>query len=98
MNNRIMADPEGLIQMATKIYDLFEQYDKVREEITNISDSISESWNDETCKTFVNSIHSYDPEFKKLGLVIQQISDILKRHGIRLQNSRDSLTGMAGRL
>lgn len=96
--NGFSADPEALVGKGNRINELYNGCIAQKQKVANTSDSIVSAWNDQTCRTFVNTIHSYDDDFEQLYSIVEQLGQILVRHGNRLMSTRDELTDIAGRL
>ena len=61
-------------------------------------DEVSSAWAGADAAGYVSQANSYEPDFKKLGEIVEQISVILDDHGRRLAESRDNIKSAAGRL
>ncbi len=98
MSNVIKSDPEGLISKGNKIVSLANNYISEEKNVYDVAGRITSAWDDETSRKFVEVIRSYEDDFKRLGEVVEQLGDIIKKHGVRLRNSRDNLTDIASNI
>lgn len=98
MSGGFQANPEGLITKGKAVTSVYEGYSVQKSKIYEIADVVAKAWTGPDCAKYVEAIHSYEEDFKKLGVVLAQIGEILERHGIRLAQSRDSIASIASRL
>ena len=92
------ADPEQLISKGNKIERIYDDYMNEKKKVYATADKVATAWNDEAGRKYVDTLHSYEEDFEKLGVVGKQLGEILKRHGTRLVNSRENLTSMASKI
>ena len=93
--NRLAADPERLVSMGNNVGNITNDYIVETKKIFAVADRIKSAWNDEVSNTYIRNIMEYKADFDKLGQVIGQLSEIMKKHGNRLISSRDKLNSMA---
>ncbi len=98
MINGFQADPEGLINKGDRIKKIFDNYTIIKNRIYEIVNNIASSWTGADSAGYVEAIRGYEVHFKNLGAIIQQIADILFRHGQRMASSRDAIKNAASRL
>lgn len=98
MNGGFQANPEGLMEKGKRITTIYEGYVAQKEVVYRTADKIATAWAGADSAGYVSAIRSYDEDFKKLGVVLAQMGDILYRHGARLADSRDAIRQAASRL
>lgn len=96
--NGFQANPEGLMEKGRNITNIYEGYVAQKENVYKTSDKVATAWAGADSAGYVSAIHSYEEDFKKLGVVLAQMGDILYRHGSRLADSRDAIRSAASRL
>ena len=96
--NGFQGDPEGLMQKGNRIKNIFSNYTNVKNSIYRIVDNVASNWTGADSAGYVTQIRGYEVDFKNLGAIIEQIADILFRHGQRMASSRDAIKSAASRL
>ncbi len=96
--NGFEANPEGLMDKGTKVNGLFQNYVSEKEAVARTTDAIKDAWSGADSAGYVTAIHSYDADFNKLGQILEQMSEIMYKHGARLAESRDAIKQASSRL
>lgn len=96
--NGWQADPEGIMNLASQIKSTYSAYMSEKSQLFNTINEVSSAWAGADAAGYVSQASSYEPDFKKLGEIVEQISEILNDHGRRLAESRDNIKIAAGRL
>ena len=96
--NGWQADPEGIMNLASQIRNTYNAYMREKAQMFRTIDEVSSAWAGADAAGYVSQANSYEPDFKKLGEIVEQISVILDDHGRRLAESRDNIKSAAGRL
>lgn len=96
--NGWQADPEGIMNLASQIKNTYSAYMGEKSQLFNTINEVSSAWAGADAAGYVTQASSYEPDFKKLGEIVEQISAILDDHGRRLAESRDNIKNAAGRL
>jgi WXG100 family type VII secretion target len=98
MNNGWEADPEGIQSLARQIKETYSSYISEKTQMFNTISDVAAAWSGADAAGYVTQANSYEPDFKKLGEIIDQISTILNDHGVRLAEARDSIKAAASKL
>ena len=96
--NGWQADPEGIMNLASQIKNTYNEYMSEKAKLFNAIDEVSSAWAGADAAGYVSQATSYEPDFRKLGEIVEQISIILDDHGRRLAEARDNIESAAGRL
>ena len=96
--NGWQADTEGIMNLASQIRNTYNAYMSEKAQMFRTIDEVSSAWAGADAAGYVSQANSYEPDFKKLGEIVEQISVILDDHGRRLAESRDNIKSAAGRL
>ena len=96
--NGWQADPEGIMNLASQIKNTYSAYMGEKSQLFNTINEVSSAWAGADAAGYVTQASSYEPDFKKLGEIVEQISAILDDHGRRLAESTDNIKNAAGRL
>ena len=96
--NGWQADPEGIMNLASQIKNTYSAYMSEKSQLFNTINEVSSAWAGADAAGYETQASSYEPDFKKLGEIVEQISAILDDHGRRLAESRDNIKSAAGRL
>ena len=96
--NGWQADPEGIMNLASQIKNTYSAYMSEKSQLFNTINEVSSAWAGADAAGYVTQASSYEPDFKQLGEIVEQISAILDEHGRRLAESRDNIKSAAGRL
>ncbi len=98
MSGGFQANPEGLITKGNSVTSIYDGYIVQKDKIYETADRVAKAWTGADSAGYVTAIHSYEEDFKKLGAVLEQIGQILIKHGTRLADSRDAIRNIASRL
>ena len=98
MNDGFKANPEGLIDKGLSVKKIYERYMEEKRNVDKAKNATKEIWEGQDSAKYVEAIESYEPAFKELGDIIQQIGNIMERHGSRLVESRTSIANIATKL
>lgn len=96
--NGWQADPEGIMNLASQIRNTYNEYMSEKVKLFNVIDEVSSVWAGADAAGYVSQATSYEPDFRKLGEIVEQISVILGDHGHRMAEARDNIESAAGRL
>ena len=96
--NGWQADPEGIMNLGSQIKNTYSADMSEKSQLFNTINEVSSAWAGADAAGYVTQASSYEPDFKKLGEIVEQISAILDDHGRRLAESRDNIKSAAGRL
>ena len=96
--NGWQADPEGIMNLASQIKNTYSAYMSEKSQLFNTINEVSSAWAGADAAGYVTQASSYEPDFRKLGEIVEQISVILDDHGRRLAESRDNIKSAAARL
>ena len=86
------------MNLASQIKNTYSAYMSEKSQLFNTINEVSSAWAGADAAGYVTQASSYEPDFKKLGEIVEQISAILDDHGRRLAESRDNIKSAAGRL
>ncbi len=94
----IFVEPAVLQNSAAAVDDLKSQYQDHVSKLYQYIEVMSSSWQGSDNLAFVNQIQGYYDDFQRIGMVLSQYSDFLKRSAIAYQQTQQELASMASKL
>lgn len=91
----MIANPEGIVEKGGTVQKLAKQCLDEIKAVESEANKIKDAWDDSASSAYVAQIKEYVPVFEDLQTQIDQIGNILIRHGNHLIEDRDGLASRA---
>ena len=92
------ANPEELVDKGNRIIGIYERYMEEKANVDRAKERVKDAWAGADATGYVTAIEGYDETFKELGEILNQIGNIIYRHGSRLAESRNTIANIANKL
>ena len=98
MNGSINIDPEQVMARGRNVKSIFDEYLAEKKAIDGIKQEIASAWEGADGAGYITAMNGYDADFNLMGETINQLGDILYRHGSRTAQSRDNRMNLSSKL
>ncbi len=91
MNGKISIDPERTKSIGEQITTLATEYNREINTIYSIVDDLKNVWTGTAAQRFTDNIKNFESDYKKFGVLLQQIGELLSTTGNEYSKLEDSL-------
>lgn len=91
MNGKISIDPERTKSIGDEITTIAGRYNKEINTIYSIVDDLRNVWTGTAAQRFTDNIKKFENDYKKFGVLLQQIGELLSTTGNEYSKLEDSL-------